>query len=314
MARPRDPEPGDDPPPPAGPRVSDRRAVADAYDAMAGSYDAIDDQPFYTSQYAVYARDLERRNGAWTGRVLDLGCGTGIHTVELAERTRFAVGVDVAPALLARARDKLAGRRGAVVLADAAALPFADGAFAAILSYGEPLSHVPDPAAAVAEIARVVEAGGRVVLSVDNEWNLRTLVHPARLWSAATTRGGSVRAWEFFDDDGDAVRLALRTFTHGGIVGLLERRGLAVDDAVGIHVFTLLAPLATDARGDGWRARLFGLLHEIDRRLAGRWPFNRFGYSKIVAATRRADAVSVADGRGRHAADRRPDASPAHAG
>ena len=47
-----------------------------------------------------------------------------------------------------------------------------------------------------------------------------------------------------------------------------------------------LVPLATDARGADWRARAFRLLHRVDRRLAHRWPFNRLGYSTIVAARR----------------------------
>ena len=82
------------------------------------------------------------------------------------------------------------------------------------------------------------------------------------------------------------MRLSLKTFTHAELVGLLARNGFEVEDSVGIHVFTLLVPLATDARGDDWRARAFRVLHRLDRRLAGRFPFNRLGYSRIVAARR----------------------------
>ena len=85
---------------------------------------------------------------------------------------------------------------------------------------------------------------------------------------------------------GHAVRLSLKTFTHPELAGLLSRNGFRVEDSVGIHVFTLLVPLATDARADDWRARAFRVLHRLDRRLAGRFPFNRLGYSRIVAARR----------------------------
>jgi hypothetical protein len=80
------------------------------------------------------------------------------------------------------------------------------------------------------------------------------------------------------------VRLSLKTFTHPELAGLLERSGFHVEDVVGIHVFTLLVPLATDARANDWRARAFRLLHGLDRRVSHRWPFNRLGYSTIVAA------------------------------
>ena len=82
------------------------------------------------------------------------------------------------------------------------------------------------------------------------------------------------------------VLLVYGAYTWLLVVGLLERHGFRCEDVTGIHVFTLLVPLATDARGADWRARAFRLLHRVDRRLAHRWPFNRLGYSTIVAARR----------------------------
>ncbi|HJR52844.1 MAG TPA: class I SAM-dependent methyltransferase [Gemmatimonadota bacterium] len=260
--------------------------MASVYDAMAETYDEIHAQPFYITQYETYAEDLLDRLADWRGRVLDLGCGTGIHTRAVAELADWAVGIDVSPRLVRKAQVKLRGARGSVVVADAGHMPFADATFDAALSYGEPLSHIEDPGAVLAELARVMRPGGRAILSVDNEWNLRTLTSPKRFLRAATSRGGAVRDWEFYDDGGLAVRLSLKTFTHSELAGLLSRNGFQVEDSVGIHVFTLLVPLATDARADDWRARAFRVLHRLDRRLADRFPFNRLGYSRIVAARR----------------------------
>ena len=260
--------------------------MASVYDSMSESYDDIEAQPFYITQYEAYAEDLLDRLPDWHGRVLDFGCGTGIHTRAVAEIAAWAVGIDVSHRLVRKAQAKLHGARGSVLVGDATHMPFADSAFDAVLSYGEPLSHIAEPAPALAELARVVRSGGRVILSVDNEWNVRTLLNPVRFLRAAASRGGAIRDWEFYDDDGRPVRLSLKTFTHPELVGLLEQNGFRVEDVVGIHVFTLLVPLATDARGGDRRARSFRLLHRLDRRLAGRWPFNRLGYSKIVAARR----------------------------
>lgn len=269
---------------PAG--VSSGRDVARAYDAMAETYDEIEHQPFYTSQYELYAADLSARRTWWRGRVLDLGCGTGIHTRAVAQWAEPVVGCDVSLALVRKARAKLAvSGGGSVIVADGAALPFRALTFEAVLSYGEPLSHMVDAEGVVAELARVVRPEGRVVLSVDNEWNVRTL-HPRRLWRALSSRGGSVREWSFYDDGGRPVRLTLRTFTHRELARLLTRHGFRIEDVVGVHVLALLAPLSTDARGSGWRARLFLGLHRLDRRLGRAWPWNRIGYSKIVAAVR----------------------------
>lgn len=260
--------------------------MASVYDAMAETYDEIHAQPFYITQYETYAEDLIDRVPVWRGMVLDLGCGTGIHTRAVAEIADWTIGIDVSLGLVRKAKVKLEGARGSVLVADATRLPFAAGSFDAVLSYGEPLSHIADHAAVLGELGRVVHSGGRVVLSVDNEWNVRTVVNPRRFIHAARSRGGAVRDWEFYDDDGHPVRLSLKTFTHSELVGLLERNGFLVEDVAGIHVFTLLVPLATDARGHDWRARAFRLLHRLDRQVARHWPFNRLGYSKIVAARR----------------------------
>ena len=101
-------------------------------------------------------------------RALDVCCGTGDLTLELADRTTpsgRAVGVDFAEEMVARARDKAARRWSAAEfqVADALALPFDDGAFdAATVAFG--IRNVADLDAGLAEMARVVRPGGRVVV------------------------------------------------------------------------------------------------------------------------------------------------------
>jgi SAM-dependent methyltransferase len=92
------------------------------------------------------------------GRVLDLGCGIGHSYEELAPRE--TVGVDVAPAALA-------GQNRETVVADMRELPFADGSFASVVSIHS-IEHVPDPERMLAEVARVLEAGGRAIFATPN--------------------------------------------------------------------------------------------------------------------------------------------------
>ncbi len=98
---------------------------------------------------------------------IDLACGPGTFTRPLAARVRKAIGADLTPAMVKKARAE-AERDGITNIeftcADIYALPFAD-ASAGIVSCGYAFHHMTDPARALAEMARVVQPGGRVVIT-----------------------------------------------------------------------------------------------------------------------------------------------------
>jgi len=128
--------------------------------------------PFYDWENA---RTLGRRDVKFwtgmaqraTGRVLELGCGTGRVTLPLARAGVSLVGVDRSAPMLARAeiqaRRLPVGRRPRLVRADIRELPFAEGSFAlALAPYGilQSLTRDRDLRATLAAVARVVEPGG----------------------------------------------------------------------------------------------------------------------------------------------------------
>lgn len=91
-------------------------------------------------------------------RVLDVACGAGYVAAAARELGAEAVGVDFSPAQVQLAEQSHPGIR--FVEGDAAALPFADGAFDVVLNaFGLP--HVTDPDKVVAEAWRVLKPGGR---------------------------------------------------------------------------------------------------------------------------------------------------------
>ncbi|HXF82421.1 MAG TPA: class I SAM-dependent methyltransferase [bacterium] len=102
-------------------------------------------------------------------RLLDVGCGTGTLLAALAIRHPKArlVGIDADPRMLARAAAKVPpGRAVALIRAYAQALPFADGAFDAVVStlIFHHLS-AGTKRAAIAEIRRVLRPGGTFLLA-----------------------------------------------------------------------------------------------------------------------------------------------------
>ena len=96
-------------------------------------------------------------------RVLDVACGTGHVAAAAAARGAVAQGLDFSAAMVGIARNTYPGI--AVTEGDAENLPYADGAFDAVIS-GFGIHHVPRPEAALAECSRVVAPHGRVAFTV----------------------------------------------------------------------------------------------------------------------------------------------------
>ncbi|WP_343601151.1 methyltransferase domain-containing protein [Mycobacterium sp.] len=102
------------------------------------------------------------------GIALDVGCGPGSVTALLARAVGpdgLALGVDVSEPMLARAVRAQSGPQVAFLRANAQQLPLRDATVDAVVSIAV-LQLIPDPSAAVAEMARVLRPGGRLILMV----------------------------------------------------------------------------------------------------------------------------------------------------
>jgi len=116
-------------------------------------------------------------------RVLDLGCGTGDHTREIAPLVvpgGQVVGVDFSHAMVAEARRRQAERETPVAFeqGDAQRLRFEDGVFDAGRTE-RMLCHLPDARAALAEMVRVLRPGGRIAV-IDGDLAGLMIDHPDR--------------------------------------------------------------------------------------------------------------------------------------
>ena len=109
-------------------------------------------------------------------RVLDIGCGPGFQTTEMAEvvgPNGWAHGIDISASVLYAARHRSTGQPYSAWIdfteADATDLPFADGTFdAAVVT--QVYEYVPDVPRALSELNRVLRPGARAVI-VDTDWD-----------------------------------------------------------------------------------------------------------------------------------------------
>jgi len=102
------------------------------------------------------------------GKVLDLGCGSGVFTDLLSRRGLDASGLDISPKLLELARKKYSALT--FIEGDVEALPFPDASVDGILLSGL-VHHLPDVSRCAAEVHRVLKPAGRFMAFDPNRAN-----------------------------------------------------------------------------------------------------------------------------------------------
>lgn len=137
-----------------------RTASREFFSTAAGQWDAVRAELFGSrAGLAALPALLDEQ---WT--VGDLGCGTGELAASLAPFVARVIGVDASKPMLAAARRRLEDAGNVELRAgELEALPIADGELDAVVLFLV-LHHVAEPPLALAEVARVLKPGGRVLV------------------------------------------------------------------------------------------------------------------------------------------------------
>jgi phosphatidylethanolamine/phosphatidyl-N-methylethanolamine N-methyltransferase len=142
-------------------RPLDAAAVRQAYRRWAGIYDTV----FGGISRPARMRAVAAINALPPGRVLEVGVGTGLALPHYRPEISV-VGIDLSAEMLAKAREKVAAERlrnvESLLEMDAQALDFADASFDSAVGMFV-ASVVPDAAAMLRELVRVVRPGGTIL-------------------------------------------------------------------------------------------------------------------------------------------------------
>jgi len=128
------------------------------------------------SPSAIVARFLEQRTtmlfkmfeGSKNLKLLDVGCGSGIHLAKYAKNCKEVVGVDYSKNMLKIAESTLNYlplKNWKLVKADAEKLPFSNGEFDVAIAMGL-LDYVSSPKKVLIECQRVLKKGGLIIFSI----------------------------------------------------------------------------------------------------------------------------------------------------
>lgn len=198
---------------------------------------------YQTRQTAVLDWITELRLPA-SSQILEVGCGAGMLTAELARAGYRVDAVDAVPAMVELTRQNALsnGVAGQVTasLADVHALSFPDGKFDLVIAIGV-IPWLHDEARGLSEMQRVLKPGGRLIVTADNQWRLVRILDPAAspvLWPLRAALKYMLLRAGLYNASYDLV---VKLHTPLQIRSLLERSGLreVQSRCVGFGPFTL---------------------------------------------------------------------------
>ncbi|SFM29156.1 class I SAM-dependent methyltransferase [Nocardia asteroides] len=165
-------------PVPEGTALPADPAQAYDYDSIAEGYTAENETSLLNAYYERPAV-LDLAGDVSGRRILDAGCGSGALFAELRDRGAMVTGIDASAGMLEIARRRL-GTNADLRIADLAnPLPFPDGACDDVVA-SLVLHYLRDWGPTLTELRRVLEPGGRLIVSVE---------HPFAIWLTERSAG-----------------------------------------------------------------------------------------------------------------------------
>lgn len=166
-------------------------------------------------------------------RILDLGCGTGHLTAQIAESGAQVTGVDHSPDMVAAARAAYPNLK--FVVSDARDLKF-HNEFDAVFSNAT-LHWIQEPELALQGIQRALRPGGRLVAELGGKGNIRTMQEAfdqALIESGAASARGEVNPW-YYPSVAEYAALAEKNGLEVRFATLFDRPTELADGASGLR-------------------------------------------------------------------------------
>lgn len=206
-------------------------------------------------------------------RILEVGCGAGLTSVELARRGYTVDAIDSVEEMLAAARrhaeEANLTEHVRTNIGDVYDLQFADNTYDLVIAMGViPWLHSPHEA--MREMRRVAKEHGRLIVTADNKWRLNHLLDP-RLTPLLNPAKKAIKSLVRFLGPGTPIHRGARVYMYSGREVRHMIRGVNLTQlhwvTLGFGPFSFLGKLLFSDQ-TGVRMHRF-LQHLADRRIPG---------------------------------------------
>ena len=193
-------------------------------------------------------------------RVLDAGCGTGVHTERFVRRGFKCTGVDISDHAISAASARIPHAQ--FLSAPLENLPLSSNSFDCVHCRGV-LMHIPEWNAAVAELCRVLKKNGKLVILDGNKNALETwLVRAIRLVRRSNSRLIKTDAGLEFWSQHQGKPFLVRYFSVSELVEAVKTHGIRIERIISFELFDIgrfpaaLRPLVSRVNQIWFQARM----------------------------------------------------------
>jgi SAM-dependent methyltransferase len=137
------------------------------FDALADHYEEHFQAPHRRAYDRLAWERVRRLLPSTPGLVIDAGCGIGRWAARLVRLGHRVVGIEQAPAMVAKARERNLGDRFTIIEGSMEDVPVKEGQADAVIAMGS-LQYTTDPAATIARFARWLRPGGMLCVLIDS--------------------------------------------------------------------------------------------------------------------------------------------------
>ena len=222
--------------------------IVDFYNKQSSSYDLIEGYSYWEILYSEYENWIRKHLNVNGLTVVDLGCGTGLTSTQLLEKSNTVCGVDITWQLLKSAKKRHNNQKFTAAEGDITSLPFKDRSFDGIVCL-DTLEHIASIDKAVSEIGRICKKDGLFLFDIPS-----SLILDFSYFFGYYGKNGLVSAlkslshnkvmfeWLSLDDDFKPRKIQTYRYRPSYCESVVKSHGFTILEKRGVHISTMLIP------------------------------------------------------------------------